>query len=231
MHGISYDRYRNQVIIVSGDATNLKGSYTAVWVCKNYHVAGLYPQQGDTPEGGTKSGNEVKMLNCTWDRIGLYNDENSIGKNLQFVNTLVFKDKICFGSDCGGGGVNGIITNTYPLNIVGSNFKRELILNADDENALTHSGSGIFKRSNMPYMWVFHREGTGFTPESKNDRKAFILTSYDGSNWIRSWEDDTLDEERNTKITWGSTVIGNSKEMYLRYSEDADIVREIQLVE
>ncbi len=231
IHGVSYDKWRDQVIVVSGDATWAKGSYSAIWVLKNPRSCEVYPASGDIPEGGTLSDKAPKMLKCDWKRVGLYNDENSIGKNLQFVMSLPFKDVISFGTDCGGGGINGIINNTYPANIVGSNLRVAYALNPDSENLLTHCASGALRLKNEPVLWVHHREGTGFSsPNRVSEQKAAILSSYDGKTWKRVWEDDTLDAELNSKVSWGATIIGKKDELYLRYKGFATTDNEIRRI-
>lgn len=209
IHGITYDHYRDQVIIVSGDATWEKGSYSAIWILKN-------PTSCPILEGGAANSNAPQMLKCNWTRIGLFNDENNIGQNMQFVNSVVFKDVISFGTDNGGRGINGVVNNTFPQNIVATNLKVVYPLNSDTENAITHCASGVLKLKNRPVLWVFHREGTGFNANS-SDQRASILASYDGITWKRVWVDDTLDGERKSEVSWGATLIGNYHEMWLRY--------------
>ena len=230
IHGIAYDRWRDCVYIVSGDASMVKGSYTAVWILNNPGSCSLYPASGDIPEGATNG--SIKMLECNWTRIGLYSDENNLGKNLQFVSILPFKNKICFGTDSGGGGINGIISNTYPDNFVATNFKVEYPLNADSENALTHCAGGVLKLDNTPFLWTFHREGSGFGPTSSDQKGCVIAINYKANTFNRVWLDDTLNSDRATKVSWGSTMIGNGNELYLRYKgwgTPVNIIRRMRL--
>ncbi len=228
VHGVTYDQWRDQVIVVSGDAGYEQGSYSAVWILKSPEKCEVYPASGDIPEGGTASATAPKMLKCNWVRIGLYGDETKVGENylaeglstkvgLQFVSSIVFPDVVSFGSDCGGGGLNGVINNTFPPNIVGSGFRVAYPLNSDNEKKITHCASGALRLKGRPVLWVFHREGSGFDPATSSDQLGAILSSYDGITWKRVWVDDTLDAERKTKMSWGSTLIGKEGEIYLRY--------------
>lgn len=228
VHGVTYDQWRDQVIVVSGDAGYEKGSYSAVWILKSPEKCEVYPASGDIPEGGTASATAPKMLKCNWVRIGLFGDETKVGEDylaeglstkvgLQFVSSIVFPDVVSFGSDCGGGGLNGVINNTFPSNIVGSGFRVAYPLNSDIEKKITHCASGALRLKGRPVLWVFHREGSGFDPATSSDQLGAILSSYDGKTWKRVWVDDTLDEERKTKVSWGSTLIGKEGELYLRY--------------
>lgn len=232
IHGIAYDRWRKQVIIVSGDLTWEQGSYTAVWVLKNPDRCPLYPatdiDNTTFPEGGTWESNKVKMLKCNWTRVGLHKNDTGIKNgDMQFVGCIPYKDVLAFSTDCSGGGLNGVAINTYPSNIVSTNFKMSYPLNSDAEEVLTHCGGGYLMLPNKPTLWVFHREGSGFN-EHSSDQKAAILGSYNGNTWSRLWVDDTLDEKRISKISWGATMIGKDDEMYLRYKgfkQEQNIIR------
>lgn len=232
IHGIAYDRWRKQVIIVSGDLTWEQGSYTAVWVLKNPDNCPLYPatdiDNTTFPEGGTWESNNVKMLKCNWTRVGLHKNDTGIKNgNMQFVGCIPYKDVLAFSTDCSGGGLNGVALNNFPSNIVSTNFKMSYPLNSDAEETLSHCGGGYLMLPNKPTLWVFHREGSGFNEQS-SDQKAAILGSYNGKTWSRLWVDDTLDEKRISKISWGATMIGKDDEMYLRYKgfkQEQNIIR------
>lgn len=225
IHGIAYDHWRNQVIIVSGDATWVQGSYTAVWVWKNPQNITLWPEQTYEggysgtevyPIGGTKANNPVKMLNNTWVRVGLHADDTGLPGNAQFVSCIPFKDVLAFTTDNNMPGGNGIIINIYPDNIVSSNFKIDYPLSPDIEgDTLTHCGGGSLMLSNL-CLTTIHRENNNGMIEG-SDRKAAVLVSTDGRSWKRVYVDDTLDAERNTLIAWGATMIGKPDELYLRY--------------
>lgn len=221
IHGIAYDRWRKQVIIVSGDLTWEQGSYSAVWVLKNPDSCPLYPatdiDNTTFPEGGTWESNKVKMLKCNWTRVGLHKNDTGIKNgNMQFVGCIPYKNVLAFSTDCSGGGLNGVAINDYPSNIVSANFKMSYPLNSDAEETLSHCGGGYLMLPNKPTLWAFYREGSGFNEQS-SDQKAAILGSYDGKIWSRLWIDDTLDEKRISKISWGATIIGKNDEIYLRY--------------
>ena len=113
-------------------------------------------------------------------------------------------------------GGNGIIINTYPENIVSSNFKIDYPLSPDIEgNTLTHCGGGYMMLRNL-CLSTIHRENSNGMIEG-SDRRAAVLASTDGYTWKRLYIDDTLDAELHTKISWGATMIGKDGELYLRY--------------
>ena len=225
IHGIAYDHWRNQVIIVSGDATYVKGSYTAVWVWKNPQNITLWPEQTYEggysgtevyPIGGTQASNPVKMLANTWIRVSLHSDDTGLPGNAQFVSCIPFKDCLAFTTDNNMLGGNGIIINTYPENIVSSNFKIDYPLSPDIEgNTLTHCGGGYMMLRNL-CLSTIHRENSNGMIEG-SDRRAAVLASTDGYTWKRLYIDDTLDAELHTEISWGATMIGKDGELYLRY--------------
>ena len=237
VHGVTYDHYRNQIIMVSGDATYVQGSYSAVWVLKNPDQLGLYPASVvngvEVAEGGTNIDGIPKMLKGEWIRVGLHkNDEgNNVGHNMQFVNCVAFKNHLAFGSDCY---PNGIYIMENPEVPSLSNIKLVYSLDVPEEVTLTHCASACTKLPSMPYLWVFHREPSSWNAATSiNDRKAYVLASDDGLNWSCAWEDDTLDENRKTKISWGAKIIGHKEELVLRYKgfslNDSNVLRHIRL--
>lgn len=241
IHGIAYDHWRNQVLIVSGDATWVKGSYTAVWVWKNPQNFELWPEQTyeggysgteTYPIGGTKADNPVKMIKANWRRVGLHSEETGLEGNGQFVGIIPFKDVIAFTTDNNLKGGNGIVINRYPDNIVSENFIVAYPLSPDSEgNTLTHCGGGYLMLGNL-CLSVIHRENNMNIPAG-TDRGAAILASYDGIKWKRVYKDDTIDSDKNTEIMWGATIIGKASELWLRYKgfrvEDNKI-RKMQLL-
>ncbi len=241
IHGIAYDHWRNQVLIVSGDATHVEGSYTAVWVWRIPQTLTLWPEQTYEggysgtevyPLGGTKADNPVKMLANTWTRVGLHQNETHMeGGNMQFVGVIPFKDYIAFTTDNNHLGGNGIIINTYPENIVSTNFKIVYPLSPDSEGAaLTHCGGGYMFIENLCLV-TLHRENSVNMPED-SDRRGAVLVSTDGNIWKRVFVDDTLDADRVTKIMWGATMVGKSNELYLRYKGfnlDDNVIRQMRI--
>ena len=225
IHGIAYDHWRNQVIIVSGDATNVKGSYTAVWVWKNPQNITLWPEQTYEggysgtevyPIGGTNAANPVKMLNNTWTRVSLHSDDTGLPGNAQFVGCIPFKDCLAFTTDNNMPGGNGIIINTYPDNIVSSNFRIAYPLSPDIEgNTLTHCGGGYMFLQNLCLASLHRENSTGMIEGS--ERRGAVLASTNGKIWKRVFVDDTLDTELHTQLSWGMTMIGKNGELYLRY--------------
>lgn len=241
IHGIAYDHWRNQVIIVSGDATWVKGSYTAVWVWKNPKNFELWPEQTyeggysgteTYPVGGTTADNPVKMIKADWRRVGLHSEETGLEGNCQFVGIIPFKDVIAFTTDNNLKGGNGIVINPYPENIVSTNFKIAYALSPDSEgNTLTHCGGGYLISENL-CLSVIHRENNLNIPDG-TERGAAILASFNGSVWKRVYKDDTIDNDKNTKIMWGATLIGKSSEIWLRYKgfhPDENTIRKMQIL-
>jgi hypothetical protein len=234
VHGVTYDHYRNQIIMTSGDGGFIKGGYSAIWVLKNPDKCTLYPATSGVNIGGTNVDGIPKMLDCSWEYIGLdrTDEGNNIGKGLQFVNCVAFKDHLAFGSDCW---PNGIYIMTNPQRPSLSNIRMAYSLDVAEEVALTHCASACFKESFSPYLWVFHREASvGWDPATSiNDRKAYILSSEDGLTWCKVWEDDTLDADRETKVSWGAKIIGHAGELILRYKgfdpDDSNVIRHMRL--